>query len=105
MFVPPRFFSAHGDGEWVFRPESKRWAREKGYKEEHIWSSKIDSFNNSIHHNTPHTTHNTQHTTLSPDFCLNTKPNHIANMLFAALLAVLPALAQAGNTISGHATV
>jgi hypothetical protein len=26
-------------------------------------------------------------------------------MLFAALLAVLPALAQAGNTISGHATV
>jgi hypothetical protein len=97
----PRFFAAHGMG-MVFSSGEEEMGSGKRYKEEHIWSSKIDSFNNSIHHNTPHTH---SHHTHTRRLFVSTNPHHIANMLFAALLAVLPALAQAGSTISGHATV
>jgi hypothetical protein len=62
----PRFFAAHGMG-MVFSSGEEEMGSGKRYKEEHIWSSKIDSFNNSIHHNTPHThSHHTHTHTTSP---------------------------------------
>jgi hypothetical protein len=67
----PRFFAAHGMG-MVFSSGEEEMGSGKRYKEEHIWSSKIDSFNNSIHHNTHSLTPHSHSTT----FCLNKPTPH-----------------------------